>query len=160
MKTDNYNKLIDVFSFLHDGLIEKILFENNSMKLNVNIDSYTQFIDKDFKYLYVSIDNISDLEYMDWTENSERYIELNIIQAFAQDLWIVRTELSKDGRIEINCHGGKSTDENSSGASIYFNFTDYSIKDENDNYITLTDLERLNKMFVDQINKTNAQHTI
>ena len=139
--------IVETFSLLHDGYLEFIEGNESELRINISIDFLVKYLNQDHTSLNVVLNDISGIEYMDWSDKKTVYSDLETIISIASGIWLTKCDFNIDGRIAIHGHGGNSNDETSCGGSILFNGEKYRIIDEGGNDLSLSQLKNLNNLY-------------
>jgi hypothetical protein len=146
-------EIVETFSLLHDGFIEFIEGNESELRINISIGFLLIYINQDYTSLNVVLNDISEIEYIDWSDNKTIYSDLETIISIAKGIWLTKSDFNIDGRIAIHGHGGNSNDETSCGGSILFNSGKYRIFDDGGNELSLSKLKYLNELYWNNFGK-------
>jgi len=147
-------EIVETFSLLHDGYLEFIEGNESELRINISIDFLVNYINQDYTSLIVVLNDISQIEYEDWSDSKSIFSNLETIKSLANGIWLTQCDLSNDGRIGIHGHGGNSNDETSCGGSLFFNCEKYRIIDDGGNQLSLSQLKHLNRLYWNDFAKT------
>jgi len=134
-------EIIETFSLLHDGFIESIVGNESELRICISINFLVNNIKQNFTTLTVVVYDITELEYIDWSDSKTVYFDLETIISIAKEIWITQCDFNIDGRIAIHGHGGNSCDETSCGGSLLFNSEKCRIIDSGGNELSLSQLK-------------------
>ena len=146
-------EIVETFSLLHDGYLEFIEGNVSELSINISIDFLVNYINQEYVSLKVVLNDVTEIEYEDWSYSKTVYSDLEAILSIANGIWLTKSNLSIDGRIAIHGHGGNSSDETSCGGSILFNCKKYRIIDEGGHLLSLSQLKHFNKLYWDSFYK-------
>ncbi len=139
--------IVETFSLLHDGYLEFIEGNESELRINISIDFLVKYLNQDYTSLNVVLNDISGIEYMDWSDKKNVFSDLETIISIASGIWLTKCDFNIDGKIAIHGHGGNSNDETSCGGSILFKGEKYRIIDEGGNDLSLSQLKNLNNLY-------------
>jgi len=149
-------EIVETFSLLHDGYIEFIEGNGSELSINISIGFLVSIINPEYFSLKVILNDVTEIDYVDWSDSKTIYSDLDAIITIANGIWLTKTDLNIDGRIAIHGYGGNSSDETSCGGSILFNCEKYRIIDEGGKLLSLSQLKHFNKLYWDSFfKKTN-----
>lgn len=140
-------EIVETFSLLHDGYLEFIEGDETELRINISIGFLVKYLNENYTSLNLVLNDISGIEYMDWSDKQTVYSDLETIISIASGIWLTNCDFNIDGRIAIHGHGGNSNDETSCGGSLLFNGEKYRIMDDGGNELSLSQLKHLNNLY-------------
>ncbi len=143
----------DIFSILHDGIIENYSGDKCKLILKVGCLYLAELIDKDFEYFYIEINDIKKIELFAWMNPAEQeqkiYTELEDI--FQAELDILSAD-KKDDNIVITCNQS-NTEFNFCGGILTLNCLSIKVYDQNKSELTIEKFGEVCKQYWDNFEK-------
>ncbi|WP_375559601.1 hypothetical protein ACE193_17955 [Bernardetia sp. OM2101] len=138
--------MADVFSVLHDGMIEEYKIEDDNLVLKI----YCQYLAKDInishEYFSIKLNQLKSISLMPWLKNSQEEIfwkDTELI--FQKGLEILNAEVISENIIRVVCDCNYEFDSslNYVGGTLEFDCNSIRIFDEAKNEISLDYLKEI-----------------
>lgn len=110
MELNSQQDIQDIFSILHDGLIETWSGNKNKLALKIGCTYLAELIDKSFEYFYVELFDIRKIEFFAWMNpiSLEQKIFTELSEIFQAELEILSADKKADNVVVIcNQHDTK-----------------------------------------------------
>jgi hypothetical protein len=144
-----YDKIEDmarIFSIFHDGLVESWSLDGNDLKLAIDILYLAERIDPGYRTFYVTIFDVSHLEFKRWMNNQSPAPRLYDIHEIIQaQLEILEARIVGQG-IEVNCNQS-APEFDYCGGSLFFRARGVKIFDQKMTAVLLEELDHVQETY-------------
>ncbi len=143
---DKIEEMARIFSIFHDGLVESWSLDGNDLKLAIDILYLAERIDPGYRTFYVTIFDITHLEFERWMNDQSPAPRLyDIHEIFRAQLEILEGRVVGQG-IEVICNQS-APEFDYCGGSLFFSARGIQIFDQGMTAVALADLDRIQQTY-------------
>lgn len=151
-KDKNVQNIVDTFSIFHDGIITKWTGNKTNLTLTIECQYLAKIIDSSFELFFVDLINIEKISFNAWMNpiNLPQKVFTEIDQVFQANLEILSAEnFGNEVVIDCNQH---DTNFDFCGGKLSIKCDDIIIKNQNNNILTIDDLDRISNEYWNNVN--------
>ncbi len=150
---ENFEKIRDIFSILHDGTIISVIGDKRFLSLKISCQYLAERIDETFEYFFVDLIEIDRLALVPWMNPAELEQEylVDIPEIFKANLDILSADIEND-LIKVTCNQSDPKFDYC-GGTLYLNCKDIKIFDQDKNELTVEVLDTIRKAYWDDFSK-------
>ncbi|CAG5079966.1 hypothetical protein [Parvicella tangerina] len=140
------NKLAEIFSIFHDGGIDEINVDGNSMEITIGCAYLAQMENEEYKNFYLSLENVTTFEFHTWDD--EIFTDIPTMVNFWPE--IMTAEIEKE-TIKVVCN--IDTENKRTGGLLWIKANLVSLKNHKKAELSINQLETMSRNYWDNFGR-------
>ncbi|AFM03380.1 hypothetical protein Fleli_0926 [Bernardetia litoralis DSM 6794] len=148
--------MADIFSVLHDGMIEDHKIEDDNLILKIYCQYLAKNINSSYEYFWIELQNINSISLMPWLKDTKEEVFWKDIELiFQKGLEILNTKITSEDTIQVicDCYDRFNEDAIYVGGILEFDCNSIRIFDEAKNEINLGFLKEIATKYWDKFSE-------